>query len=109
MEKGINLLTFCDSSGLFHKQYQSIGAISGATEFLCSLRNDMLEILNDLGMKLNFLISIDWKVENSKQHGVSLLAQLVTLSNLIVYGLMFLLGIQQILAILLLDEMILRT
>ena len=51
MKKGIDLLAFCDASGVFAEHYQSIGVISGTTEFLCKLRNDMLEILNDLGMR----------------------------------------------------------
>lgn len=50
MEKGIDLVAFCDASGVFAEHYQSIGVISGTTESLCKLRNDMLEILNDLGM-----------------------------------------------------------
>ena len=43
-------MAFCDASGVFAEHYQSIGVISGTTEFLCKLRNDMLVILNDLGM-----------------------------------------------------------
>ena len=43
-------MAFCDASGVFAEHYQSIGVISGTTEVLCKLRNDMLEILTDLGM-----------------------------------------------------------
>ena len=50
MEKRIALMAFCDASGVFAEHYQSIGVISGTTEILCKLRNDMLKILTDLGM-----------------------------------------------------------
>jgi len=32
MKKGIDLLAYCDASGVFAEHYQSIGVISGATE-----------------------------------------------------------------------------
>jgi len=50
MKKGIELLAFCDASGVFAEHYQSIGVISGITASLSKLRNDMQEILNDLRM-----------------------------------------------------------
>ncbi len=50
MEKGVNLLAFCDASGVFAEHYQSIGVISGATESLCQIRNGLGGILDDLGM-----------------------------------------------------------
>lgn len=50
MEKGVDLLSFCDASGVFAEHYQSIGVISGTTESLCQMRNGLGEILDDLGM-----------------------------------------------------------
>ncbi len=50
MEKGVDLLAFCDASGVFAEHYQSIGVISGTTESLCQIRNSLGGILDDLGM-----------------------------------------------------------
>lgn len=50
MERGVDLLAFCDASGVFAEHYQSIGVISGTKESLCKLRNSLQEILNDFGM-----------------------------------------------------------
>lgn len=50
MEKEVDLLAFCDASGVFAEHYQSIGVISGTTEVICKLRNGLWEILNNLGM-----------------------------------------------------------
>ena len=50
MKKRVDLISFCDASGVFAEHYQSIGVISGTTESLCHIRKDLGEILDDLGM-----------------------------------------------------------